>query len=358
MQAHRLEQIHRGNARFRCTICKQEWTASPRVACPGVPVLTERDPHFKTMTALAKERKYPLDLEKPDAAYRILNAPYYGWLYDERKYLYQPLTEQQQQAAQKRRTTMKAKYGCRLCDNYYTAKDRARFHGDVCELCWSRATVWNELLAWCQALVEARAFTLTLETTPADRPLNDYGACPARFIDRMDAYFKASSYRLIGYEALNLVSGEQQFGVERIREPRDLLDLRYLLTPAISAIAQPPVVIAPGRFALDIAYRMLDIDSRRLSNAPGRKSPFELNPQLQIMATQGRRYHLYRDRAWHSCTAFSDSGLEEGQTEYDQLTMVCERLGIIPERAFESTAMLMRRIILHLAAQELIAVPS
>lgn len=247
---------------------------------------------------------------------------------------------------------MRERYGCRLCNIYYTAKDKKSFRGDVCSLCWSRSRVWNELIAWCQVMIEAHAFTLTLETDPADRPLANYGACPARFINRMDAYFRESSYRLIGYSALDLVSGEQKFGVERVKEYRDLLDLRYLLTPALSAITQPPVVIAPGRFALDIAYRVLDIDSRQLSNAPGRRSPFELNPALEIMPTQGGRYHLYRDRAWHSCLAFDENGMEKGQTEYEQLTMVCDWLGIIPERAFESSALLMRRIILHLAEQE------
>src|SRR5579883_2914176 len=123
MQAHRLEHIRRGSARFRCTICKQTWTASPRVACPGVPVLAERDLHFKTMTALARERKYPLDLDKPDAAYRTLNAPYYGWLYDERKCIYKHLPAEQQAATTKRQATMKARPGYKI---------KARFHMPNC----------------------------------------------------------------------------------------------------------------------------------------------------------------------------------------------------------------------------------
>src|SRR5258708_17869547 len=112
MYEERVESIQKGALRFRCSICKQEWTASSRAACPGVPVLFARDPHFKTMTTLAKERKYPVDLERPDAAYRILNAPYYGWLYDERKCVAKPLTARQIEAREKRQATMKAKYGC------------------------------------------------------------------------------------------------------------------------------------------------------------------------------------------------------------------------------------------------------
>jgi hypothetical protein len=42
---------------------------------------------LKTFTQLAREQKQPADRALPNGAYRILRAPYYRFLYDEREAL-------------------------------------------------------------------------------------------------------------------------------------------------------------------------------------------------------------------------------------------------------------------------------
>jgi hypothetical protein len=66
--------------------------------------------YLKTLTALEHERKYPPDPERWDGAYRILRAPYYRLVYDERKAMHVPLTEKQLAAIAKQKATMRARY--------------------------------------------------------------------------------------------------------------------------------------------------------------------------------------------------------------------------------------------------------
>lgn len=332
---HELQEIREGTARFRCRLCKQTWTSSPRSACPGVPVLAEPDPRYKTMTALEKERKY-LDWTKPDRAYRIRNAPYYNWLYDEKKAIPRPLTERQQAANEKRRATMRDKYGCRFCDIHYTAKDQERFVNRVCPKCQSHINGWNELVSWACQMVASQALILHLETLPAERPRDDYGTCPPAYRARMQAYFDRASYQLKGYAALELLSGETRFEHEQIETERDLQDLRYLLAPALSEIASAPAVVAPSPFAASIAHRLLNTSAH--------------NPAVHFIP-HGYHYHVYRARAWHRVLGVYES-INEGQTEREQLVSIRDTLGIPPERAYEPSAWLIRQIILYLAEQE------
>lgn len=166
MEDHRLEHIHQGNVRWRCVRCKQTWTKSPTSRCPEVPVLAAKDPHFQTLTALEKARKYPLDATRPDAAYRLLRAPYYGWLYDERLCIHRPLTDARLNANEKRRTTMRARYGCRLCNRHYAKADQDLFRDCVCPTCQANVRDWNELIAWSRQMIEDGALVLHLETAP------------------------------------------------------------------------------------------------------------------------------------------------------------------------------------------------
>src|SRR5947208_3319050 len=95
---HTFEEVRHsvsGRKVLHCTVCDQYWSGKVRIDCPGIPVLQARSEHYATKTQLAKERLYPPDEKQPDAAYRILHAPYYGWLYDRSKAIARPLTTEQ-----------------------------------------------------------------------------------------------------------------------------------------------------------------------------------------------------------------------------------------------------------------------
>jgi hypothetical protein len=343
---HRLERIHQGNQRYRCSRCEQSWTSKPASRCPGVPVVSGQEPHFKTMTALKAERKY-LDWERPHAAYRTRNAPYYGFLYDERKAIQIPLTAEQAAANEKRQETMRARYGCRICTRHYTPKKRRHFRDGVCPNCYEKVDAYNRLITWSRQMIEARALLLDFFTLPPERPVTDYGQAPPAYRNDVLGFFRLDNYRLTGYAALDLVDGEIRYGTPAIRESRDLADLRYLLlAPAdgtpLAGLATSPVVVAPGHFVVEIARRAL---------APTAAAARDL------LLSQARDY-FPRGYNYHARTPNTPTGWtriladQQPLTERELLAAACDACGIVQERAFESSAVLMRRLILYWTALE------
>jgi len=342
MIAHKLEKIKKGNNRYHCTVCLQTWTAEPRIQCPGIPVLYEKDPNFQTLTNLASERYYPLDPAKPDAAYRTRTSPYYGWLYDKRKCEQKPLTPGQVAGKSKRSATMKERYGCALCDKYYSKKDQVHFHGRICPHCWVKGSDYNEFVQWAKNMVKAHCLVIDLVTTPEDRPRYDTGVSPLRYLTKMREYFDRDAYTLNGYRVLDLETGNIVKG----------MDLNSLLVPPSRNLADPPTVLVPSRFSLDVAYRSLGFDTRAHSYGIDRKSPYELNPELFLFSYN--RYHschLYRDRDWVSLIPFDTNGREIGLTEREYFEWLADLLGLQRNQIGNTAADLARHIVLYLAAQ-------
>src|SRR5579884_208173 len=71
-------------SKVSCTICQQNWSGYPRTDCPGVPVVDydHKDEKLLTLHQLEKAHLHPLDMELPDATYRIIHQPYFQPLYD------------------------------------------------------------------------------------------------------------------------------------------------------------------------------------------------------------------------------------------------------------------------------------
>jgi len=153
MVSHHFEQAEVGGKQpLTCTVCQQTW-ASGKVDsyCPGVPVLREHNPEFATKTTLAKERLYPPDEDKPDAAYRyyVRRDLYYGWLYRRDRCIARPLTEGQLAGNAKREKTTRLRYGCRFCTDRYTKKhhDAGLFEYGACQKCRTRIRDWNAAIS-------------------------------------------------------------------------------------------------------------------------------------------------------------------------------------------------------------------
>lgn len=181
-QEHTFEEVVHptsGRKALHCTTCDQFWTGKVGVDCPGIPVLKSHDKRYATKTQLARERLYPPDEEQPDAAYRILHVPYYGWLYVRDKAIARPLTEEQIASNAKREKTIRLRYGCRFCSRRYTKKDHEEnsFEHGTCDTCRARIKHWNELLASCKTFKQEDMFVVQIETAEL-RPLVKWGKLP------------------------------------------------------------------------------------------------------------------------------------------------------------------------------------
>ncbi|SRR5579885_1563863 len=344
---HRLQEIKEGNLRARCTICGQAWTSyDVRSACPGVPVypFEETPSYLKTLTALERERKYPPDPEQWDGAYRILKAPYYRLLYDERKAEHRPLTEKQLAARDKQKATMRARYGCRLCDTYYRKEDQRWFRDGVCSRCQSAARSWNQLIDWARRLVVEQPLILDIFTEPAVRPIAFLGSAPNCYYDQatnkhLIEWWKPETYLLTGYQVMSLVTGELERKVEQLAREADVFELQHLISPQASALVPPPFVLMVSEVTADIVYHAVSRGTKR-----------ERSANLETLP-RGYSYHARTGRAWTRILEVDSRGLDERE----HLEKACVACGAtISEK--DSTAALLRKLVLRLAAQEPIAI--
>lgn len=300
----------------------------------------ERVPaYLKTLTTLARERKYPLDAHQWDGAYRILKAPYYRLLYDERKAVAKPLTEKLQQAVEKQRHTMREKYGCKLCDTYYRKADQQWFKDGICADCRNAARSWNELLAWARKLVHEEPVILAITTEPAERPPDFSGRAPGIYYDAsrhraLIDWYKPETFRLLGYEVVTL-SGAVKRKVEHITTAEELAYVRHLVAP------QPaPLVLMISPAAAEIAF----------VGATAGERARQMNPNLETLP-MAWDYQARVGRTWKRILEIDNP---HGHTERDYLVYACQVCGVASE-ATVSIAHLLRRFVLHLAEQEDVA---
>lgn len=330
-----------------CLLCKQTWSSwKVRSACPGVPVypFEEVPSYLKTFTALGRERKYPPDPDKWDGAYRVLKAPYYRLLYDERKAIHQPLTEKQIAANEKRKVTQRERYGCRLCDTYYRKEDVVHFSEDkVCLHCQNGKRSWNELLAWASHIMHEEPLILDIFTHPIERAVTDAGGktpdCYYDPIERKMLFecFKPDAYQLIGYQTMHLLSGEIERRVEQIATQDELSYLQYLLSPYTSSLLPPPFVLMATSMAREIAYQ-----------AAWRGYGSEEHKKNENMDFVPKGYH-YIARTGRTWTNILERG-QHGHTERGMLEHACQTCDVVIGEQ-ESIASMIRRFVLHLASQ-------
>ncbi|HLV97366.1 MAG TPA: 3'-5' exonuclease [Ktedonobacterales bacterium] len=170
---HQLETIHEGSARLCCTICQQTWTSKDvRSVCPGVPTFASwfsvPADRFVTWTEL-RRRHYTTSRAVPHAAVRIIKAPYYRYLYDLQRSTPITIAPERQQAIAKAKATSQAHYTCRMCQEYYTSPDeRKAFVAQVCKHCQWEVREWNRRVAWAREMIQQEAVLLEVETYKPD----------------------------------------------------------------------------------------------------------------------------------------------------------------------------------------------
>lgn len=345
MPQHTIIALKEGSIRARCTVCLQTWTSRDiRSSCPGARVyhFEELPSYLKTPTALwREERKVPPDYSKPNGAYRILKAPYYRLVYDSRSAIAQPLTERQIAANEKRKATMRQRYGCKLCDTYYRKDDLQWFKNGVCQHCQNAAGSWNSLIEWARHMLQEEAIILDITTEPEKRPISFTGQAPNCYYEKttnthLIAWSRPETFTLTGYQALSLTSGDVIHCIEQFTDEKDYIELRHLLIPPSSALVPYPLVLMTSDVTAEIAYRA----------ARESKQQRERNPNLELLPIA--YYYLARTgRTWTRILESDGSGRTERQhLEYAATT--CE----MQLEQDESTSALLRRFVLHLAAQE------
>jgi len=331
---HRLEEIREGTARARCTRCGQTWTSwHVRSACPGVPVYPyeETPPYLKTLFALERERKYPPDPELWDGAYRILKAPYYRVLYEERKAIHKPLSEKQLAAIERRKAAIEQKYTCWICQTFSTGRhDRRSFFDGVCNQCRYLTRRYNEQIAWAQALLENQTVVLDLQTDPEVHPYSIQ---------------EDEQPLLTGYTAMDLETGAILRHAE-MKWTEDLYYLKHLVCPDFSALEPYPWVLDlyPG------ALYAVRFELQR--NAKG---VYLFNPNLQGLLGTWNLELAIRDGRPTSVFGWQDLPHNKHMTARQVLEMVCTLHEVAAQGP---TVELMRSLVLHLAALQPIELAS
>ncbi len=327
--AHMLEQIGEKGKQAKCTVCQQTWTSrSVRSSCPGVPVFPfEALPaHLKTLTALQRERNYPPDPDKADGAYRILKAPYYRLVYDERKAIHRPLSEKQLATIEKRKEAMRTKYTCRICNTFSTGRyERRDFHKGVCNKCQYAIGRYNEQIAWAQSLLENKTILLDIQTEPEVLPYSVQEGTPI----------------LISYTSMHLESGETLRQAD-MSTTEDLYYIRHLVCPMYSALVPYPWVLMLYGSELHTVRYELERNAKGL---------YLFNPNLtELLVTTHIEYTLEGNRPV-SIYSWRDIAWNKGWTTRQTLEHICMLHGVDREG---STAKIMRRFVLHLAGLDMI----
>lgn len=140
--------------------------------CPGVPTFSNwaavPAERFVTWMEL-RRRHYTTSRAVPHAAVIILKSPYYRYLYDLERATLRALSPEREQAIAKAHSTSQAHYTCKMCDSYYTSPDeRKAFVAQVCKHCQREVREWNRRVAWAREMVAQEAVLLEVETHQAD----------------------------------------------------------------------------------------------------------------------------------------------------------------------------------------------
>lgn len=234
--------------------------------------------YLKTPTALWHVRKAPADLDKPDGAYKLLKAPYFRLVYDERKATAHPLTEKQLAAIEKQQATMRARYGCRLCDISYRKENQQWFRDGVCSRCQSAARSWNQLVEWARHMAQEEPLILDIFTEPTKRPVAWTGRASDVYYNEAEnrhliEWWKPETYLLTGYQMISLGTGELERKVDAFTSDDDIFELRHLISPQSSVHVPYPLVLMASAVARDIAHR----------GAFAGTPKGELNPNLETL---------------------------------------------------------------------------
>ena len=165
---------------------------------------------------------------------------------------------------------------------------------------------WNQLIEWARQMVQEEPLILDIETEPSERPVAWTGrAADISYNEATNKHliewWKPETYLLTGYQAMSLVTGE-----------------------LASAVAR------------DIAHRGAFAGARK----------GKLNPNLETLPLA---YHSQArtGRTWTRILEVDN----RGHTECEHLTYAVRTCDLTVSDA-DSTAMLLRRFALHVAAQE------
>lgn len=301
----------------RCTICQQEWTAIPRIHCPGVPVKPWSQEHgmLRTRTQAKKEHYLLPDDAQPVAALRLDGDPWYIWLYDVSECERRLPTAQQVRKTELREQTIRERYGCRLCTKRYLKRDATYHVNGVCEECRQRVRQWNHLIQWARSLLLDPPPLLVLFTEPERRPIRVVGG---------------SSYQLTGYQHHDLATGEL-IAEGLLRRSEDWAFICFWLDNAQLAGVKKPVFLLTAVGDQDILGRTLRKMGRNIA-------------WRDLTTTLPGYQEIPSGDDW---AAFPSDALE--QSRY--YAALCQILGleVSPDA---SVASMLRQIVSHLGSRE------
>ncbi|HEU5381402.1 MAG TPA: hypothetical protein VFV38_38760 [Ktedonobacteraceae bacterium] len=154
-------------------MCQQTWTSRHiRSVCPGVPTFASwasvPADRFVTWTEL-KRRHYTAIRAVPHAAVRILKAPYYRYLYDIERSSPVILPPERQAAIEKAHRSLQERFTCRMCGHFYRSPDKRKaFIAQVCDHCQEQVRKWNQHVTWAREMLQQQAVLLDVQTVKAD----------------------------------------------------------------------------------------------------------------------------------------------------------------------------------------------
>ena len=140
------------------------------------------------------------------------------------------------------------------------------------------------------------------------------------------------------YQIVNL-AGSVLYSRDLITQESDLIELRHLIAPLTSVLVPAPLVLVVSSVVVEIAARLA---------IPNRDR--EMNPHLETLPS-GWNIQARTGRGWTRILPIDSHGKTEREyLEHAALTCGMEM------REGESTAQLVRRFLLHLAAQTLVGI--